>query len=58
MAHLINKEICTSCGMCYPACPVAAIRSSEDEKYEIMQDACDDCGECVSVCTPGAIDKL
>lgn len=54
MAHKINAELCTSCGLCAAECPVECITEG-DNSYVIDADACVDCGACVSVCPVEAI---
>ncbi|MCK5808799.1 4Fe-4S binding protein [bacterium] len=54
MAHKINAELCTSCGLCAGECPVECISEGEGS-YVIDAAACVDCGACVPVCPVEAI---
>ncbi len=53
----INPELCTSCGLCVPYCPVSAI--SCNEVAHITEEVCVECGVCLraDVCNPGAIEQ-
>lgn len=54
MAHYIEKDECTACGICIDECPVEAISEGEDF-YTIDPDLCTDCGACADVCPVEAI---
>ena len=56
MAHVINKELCLSCGACAGTCPVEAISEGEDA-YVINPDICVDCGACAGYCPVEAISE-
>ncbi|MGD2142424.1 MAG: electron transfer flavoprotein subunit alpha [Candidatus Bathyarchaeota archaeon] len=49
----VNKDRCTSCAICIPACPFGAIEMIEG--YPKILDSCRLCGACVEVCPQGAI---
>ncbi len=58
MMELINvdKEKCKLCYACVRACPVKAIKVSEQDNYtEIIHSRCISCGKCVDVCGHDAI---
>jgi len=51
---VINRELCTACGACVPACPVGAIRLGEGAS--ILDSAlCTGCASCLAVCESGAL---
>lgn len=56
MAHVIDGNVCVSCGACESECPVGAI-SQGAEHYEIDADTCVDCGACSAQCPTGAISE-
>jgi len=60
MAYYI-KEVCTSCGICEPRCPVDAI-SEGVSIYVIDANLCNDCGGkpiCVRYCpVPDCIEHI
>jgi uncharacterized Fe-S center protein len=49
----VNREKCTTCGLCATWCPAAAI--AIDNKAHISHEKCIGCGECHSVCRYNAI---
>jgi electron transfer flavoprotein alpha subunit/NAD-dependent dihydropyrimidine dehydrogenase PreA subunit len=49
----IDRERCTSCGLCVGACPFGSIEMVEG--YPSIKDDCRLCGACVNVCPEGAI---
>ena len=54
MARLIiDKDTCTGCESCIPACPFAAL--SMQEGVAVVDDKCTFCGACVDVCPVSAI---
>jgi len=56
MAYRINEGSCSSCGACYDACPIGAIKNM-DEFYVIDEGMCIGCGDCVNSCSNNAIEK-
>jgi len=50
----VITELCDSCGLCVPVCPVNAI--TMEEKAEINPFMCMGCGACIPVCPRDAID--
>jgi len=55
MAYIIDQDKCDKDGLCFEACPVAAIEKKEDGSYFVIADNCTDCGDCEPVCTTAAI---
>lgn len=53
MAVIIDKDLCTGCGVCTETCPVTAL-AVEDDKV-CVNDECIDCGACVSECPFNAL---
>jgi Pyruvate/2-oxoacid:ferredoxin oxidoreductase delta subunit len=54
----VDMEKCNNCGLCFPACNVAAITASEGATNPcaiINMDACLGCGACVPACSRHAI---
>ena len=49
MAYVIDKDECTVCLECMPACPVDAIKL-KNGFMQIDEDECIDCGACVVEC--------
>lgn len=48
---VIDREVCTECGLCRETCRFAAI----DEEFNLRPMKCEGCGACVLVCPVGAI---
>lgn len=46
---------CFKCGMCYLACPDAAIRAVEEGFFEADLEICKGCGICARQCWNGTI---
>ncbi len=57
MAHVIDAELCSLCGVCESSCEQEAI-TMDDEKCTIDPEKCNDCGDCVLDCPTDAISKL
>ncbi len=55
MAFTIDPELCTTCGLCKKACPVAAITGEKDVVHVIDQDKCIKCGICRETCPFDAV---
>ncbi|MCL2540222.1 MAG: 4Fe-4S binding protein [Firmicutes bacterium] len=53
---MIDKNLCTACGVCLSACPVNAISYDKDGKAQIDPNICIECGICVGMCPTNAID--
>jgi formate hydrogenlyase subunit 6/NADH:ubiquinone oxidoreductase subunit I len=49
----INRELCSSCGLCADVCPVEAI--SQVGEYRIDPEKCVSCGLCQESCPSDAI---
>ena len=54
MAVTIDEEKCTGCEACVSACPVDALKVT-NEKCKVNADTCIDCGTCVDECPVEAI---
>ncbi|OGP69432.1 MAG: electron transfer flavoprotein subunit alpha [Deltaproteobacteria bacterium RBG_13_47_9] len=50
---LIDKDTCTGCESCIPACPFGAL--SMKEGIAVVDEKCNFCGACVDVCPVSAI---
>jgi len=50
----IDKEKCSTCGICIEECPVGAI-SIQAERAQINMDKCIHCGTCHDVCPQEAV---
>ena len=50
---LIDKDTCSGCESCIPACPFGAL--SMKEGIAVVDDKCTFCGACVDVCPVSAI---
>lgn len=48
-------ENCKYCLGCIRVCPVKALKSVEEEYFEVIEDRCIDCGICAFACTQGAL---
>jgi len=53
-AVIIDKEICTGCGICIDVCPYTAIQLA-DNKAEFMLEDCFACGHCQAACPVDAV---
>lgn len=52
MAYKITN-LCTSCGLCIPECPVNCIGKG-DSIFIIDEHICIECGACSNICPAGA----
>lgn len=57
ITSVIDKDKCTSCGICYQACPFKAIVVDRKAKIpaEVIEAACAGCGTCGAECPFGAV---
>ncbi len=52
---VVEREVCTKCGMCALVCPEGCVEETEDETYVVDLDYCKGCGICAEVCPKKAI---
>ncbi|MGB9853303.1 MAG: 4Fe-4S binding protein [Candidatus Bathyarchaeales archaeon] len=59
---VVNKDLCSGCGLCKSVCPYIAIEiktekinGSEKSRAEIVEEMCQGCGTCAIACPSGAI---
>jgi 2-oxoacid:acceptor oxidoreductase delta subunit (pyruvate/2-ketoisovalerate family) len=50
-----DRQRCFKCGMCWLACPDAAIRPVDQGFYDSEPERCKGCGICAAVCWNDAI---
>ncbi len=55
MVAVLNRAVCTGCGICKNACGYDAIQILEDKTVEILTEKCDGCGLCVEMCPVSAL---
>ncbi|MCR4395544.1 MAG: 4Fe-4S binding protein, partial [Candidatus Saccharicenans sp.] len=51
---IINRELCTGCGLCLQVCPFGAL-SLDADNIVVANEACTGCGACVPECPAGAL---
>ncbi|MBC7190409.1 4Fe-4S binding protein [Candidatus Aerophobetes bacterium] len=51
----IDREKCTGCGLCIPACPEGALRIIDGKATLVSELFCDGLGACIGQCPEGAI---
>ncbi|HOK48632.1 MAG TPA: nitroreductase family protein [Sedimentibacter sp.] len=51
---MINKEICTGCGLCVKDCSRNAI-VLVDDKAKVDLELCNECGHCLAICPFGSV---
>ncbi|MCK4835750.1 MAG: CoB--CoM heterodisulfide reductase iron-sulfur subunit A family protein [Candidatus Aminicenantes bacterium] len=52
---VVNKNLCTGCGMCVEVCPYDALTLKEN-KAEVNEILCEGCGTCAATCLRAAIE--
>jgi pyruvate ferredoxin oxidoreductase delta subunit len=55
---VMNKDVCTECGICMTVCPVNSIKGDQNKTYHISYDFCKGCGVCAYECPIHAIDMV
>ncbi len=53
--YRIVPDLCTSCELCVPECPLEAISGTPPS---ISPDVCNGCGACAPACPAGAIESF
>ena len=56
MKFVVDPEKCTSCGLCYKACPAGAVSWTKKEPAVIDREKCTQCMSCIEKCRFDAID--
>ncbi len=52
---MVDTDKCKACGLCIPACPVAAVSGKKGEKATIDPSLCTKCRSCIEACPFDAI---
>ncbi len=52
---VLDKDTCTLCNACIPACPVGGVRVHPETGYPLICDTCSGRFSCVQACPTGAI---
>jgi len=55
MPPVIDRELCSSCGICEDICPGDIISMADDEPKVIYPEECFHCGACLVDCPEDAI---
>ncbi|WP_406657221.1 4Fe-4S binding protein [Methanolobus sp. ZRKC2] len=55
MTAIVDKDLCTGCGVCVDSCPVEAISMNSEDLAVVDPETCVDCGDCVEICPVEAI---
>lgn len=53
----IDKELCTSCGLCAKICETRDIAMTDEGPAPLGKD-CSECGHCVAICPVGAVELV
>lgn len=56
---LIDRDLCTKCGICSQVCPVGIVEPGDETRLPRVRDGsapfCISCGHCEAMCPPGAL---
>ena len=55
---VFREDLCTHCGLCVHACPVADTLKIEDERLVYRDETCVDCGACIAACPNDAWERI
>ncbi|WKY44626.1 nitroreductase family protein [Eubacteriaceae bacterium ES2] len=51
----INEEKCIGCQLCLKDCPRTAIKMTDANKAQVLNQICFDCGHCIAICPQEAV---